>query len=211
LPAGLTLVSAAPSLGTYAGGVWTVGTVSPSVTETLTLTARVVSPSPETNTATISHANQFDPITGNNSASATVTPPQANLILSKMVSQSQVFFGSFVTYTFIIRNAGPDPATGVTVTDPFPPGLVFVSAAAPSQGTYNPAQGIWTVGTLANGAVATLRVTARVMTSGRIVNTAHASALEFDPVLSNNVASAVLLGLNPATVISKRMFLASAF
>jgi uncharacterized repeat protein (TIGR01451 family) len=120
-------------------------------------------------------------------------------------------FGMNVTYTFIIRNLGPSTATGVVVTDPFPAGLVFVSAAPPSQGTYNPARRIWTVGTLANGAVATLHVTFRVMTTGNIVNRAHASALEFDPNLSNNVASVVVVGLSPAGVISKRSFLASAF
>ena len=41
---------------------------------TLTLVAKVDSPDPRTNTATISHSDQFDPDTGNNSASATETP-----------------------------------------------------------------------------------------------------------------------------------------
>jgi uncharacterized repeat protein (TIGR01451 family) len=209
LPAGLTLVAAMPSQGTYAAGVWTVGTVGASAAPTLIITARVTSPNPETNTATISHVDQFDPNTGNNSASATVTPPQADLALSKTVSPTHVMFGMNVTYTFVIRNLGPSTATGVKVSDPIPHGLVFVSAAPPSQGTYNPARSIWNVGTLANGAVATLHVTFRVMTMGNIVNTAHASALEFDPALSNNVSSVIVVGLNPATIISKRSFLAS--
>ncbi len=136
---------------------------------------------------------------------------QANLALTKTPSASQVLVGMNVTYTYIIRNAGPDAATGVMVVDPLPPGLVFVSAATPSQGTYNSATGIWTVGMLANGASATLRVTARVMATGPIVNTARGSALEFDPILANNVASATVIGLNPAPVISKRLFLASAW
>ena len=79
LPAGLALISAAPSQGTYGSGVWTVGTVTSSVAQTLILTARVVSPGQQTNTATISHADQFDPDTGNNSANVTVTPQQADL------------------------------------------------------------------------------------------------------------------------------------
>jgi uncharacterized repeat protein (TIGR01451 family) len=120
-------------------------------------------------------------------------------------------FGTSVTYTFIIRNLGPNPATRVVVSDPFPPGLVFVSAAAPSQGTYNPARGIWNVGTLANGDVAILHVTERVMAMGAIVNTAHASDLEFDPDLANLVASATVIGLNPTPIMSKRMFFGSNF
>jgi uncharacterized repeat protein (TIGR01451 family) len=209
MPAGLTLVSAAPSLGTYAAGIWTVGTVNPGALLTLTLTARVVSGNPETNTALISHSDQFDPDTSNNEASATVTPPHANLALTKTASQTQVTIGMNVTYTFIIRNLGPDAATGVVVRDPFPPGIVFVSAAIPTQGTYDPVTGIWNVGTLANGAVAMLRVTARVTTAGPHVNTARASALEFDPVLVNNVASATVVGSSP--FVSKRSFLASTF
>ena len=57
--------------------MWTVGTVSPGVPQTLTITATVVSPAAQTNTATISDADQFDPNTGNNTASATETPQQA--------------------------------------------------------------------------------------------------------------------------------------
>jgi uncharacterized repeat protein (TIGR01451 family) len=209
LPSGLKLVSAMPSTGTYTGGIWTVGTVTTSVAPTLIVVAKVVSPKPETNTATIQHSDQFDPNTSNNQASVTVTPPIADIALSKTVSQSHVMFGMKVTYTFVIRNLGPNTASGVVVTDPFSSALVFVSASPPSQGTYNRARSIWNVGSLANGAVATLHVTFRVMAMGKIVNTAHASALEFDPALANNVSSAIVIGLNPATIISKRLFLAS--
>ena len=47
-----------------------------------------------------------------------------------------------------VANAGPDTATGVIVTDLLPAGLAFVSAGT-SQGSYTPATGIWSVGTLA--------------------------------------------------------------
>jgi hypothetical protein len=73
LPAGVSFVSANPSQGTYdnASGVWTVGTVGPGVPQTLNITATVVSPVAQTNTGTISDADQFDPSTANNTASAT--------------------------------------------------------------------------------------------------------------------------------------------
>ena len=61
LPLGLTLLNATPSQGSYAGGVWTAGTVSPGTPLTLTLTARVDGQNALTNTATISHSDQFDP------------------------------------------------------------------------------------------------------------------------------------------------------
>ena len=67
LPAGLTFVSANPSQGTYDSvtGVWTVGTVSHRrAADADASLATVVSPAAQTNTATISDADQFDPNTG---------------------------------------------------------------------------------------------------------------------------------------------------
>src|SRR5262249_30609169 len=55
-----------------------------------------------------------------------------------------------------------------------------------------------------------LRLTARVAAFGPIVNRAEAGADQFDPDLSNNVAAAVVTGMDPAPVISKRSFLASS-
>jgi uncharacterized repeat protein (TIGR01451 family) len=151
--------------------------------------------------ATYNGDSNNNPVTSGTSLEPVVIAPLADLALSKTVNQSHVIVGMNVTYTFTIRNLGPNTATGVVVTDPFPPSLVFVSAAAPSKGTYDPAQRLWTVGTLENGAVATLQVTFRVMATGNIRNTAYASAVTLDPVLSNNVASAIVDGF-----LSKQMF-----
>src|SRR5207253_2219620 len=87
LPAGLTLGTATPSQGSYASGtgVWTVGTVNNGSTATITISATVASAGVKTNTATITAVDQFDPASGNNSASATVTPQQADLSLAKTV------------------------------------------------------------------------------------------------------------------------------
>src|SRR5262249_48102082 len=147
--AGLTLVNATPSQGTFTGGVWTVGTVSASAVQTLILTAMVVSPSAETNTASISHSDQFDPDTTNNSASATVTPQQADLALAKKVDDPTPNVGETVAFTVTLTNHGPAAATNVTVADTLPAGLTLVNAT-PSQGNY--AGGVWTVGTVAASA-----------------------------------------------------------
>ena len=79
-----------PSQGTYdpTTGIWAVGTVVTTSPQTLVIQAKVVSPDPQTNTATISHADQFDPDTANNTATATQTPQQADLALSKTVSNA---------------------------------------------------------------------------------------------------------------------------
>jgi uncharacterized repeat protein (TIGR01451 family) len=191
LPAGVTFVSATPSQGTYNSGtgVWAVGTVTAIMPPTLTIQATVLSPNRQTNTATITHSDQFDPNTANNTASATVNP-QADLALTKTVSNATPNVGDTITFTVTLRNNGPDPATNVTVKDVLPAGLTFVSAT-PSQGTYNQATGLWTVGTVNVGTPQSLQIRATVVSPGAQTNTATIThSDQFDPNLANNSASA---------------------
>jgi uncharacterized repeat protein (TIGR01451 family) len=157
LPAGLTLVSAIPSLGTYNAvtGLWDVGTVSPGGSQTLIINARVDSPNALTNIGSISLADQFDPSPGNNTASVTETPQQADLVVAKTVSNPTPNVGDTITFTVTLTDVGPDAATGVQVTDLLPAGLTLVSAI-PSLGTYNAVTGLWDVGTVSPGGSQTL-------------------------------------------------------
>jgi uncharacterized repeat protein (TIGR01451 family) len=191
LPAGLTFVSATPSRGTYAPatGVWAVGSLGVAASATLTLRATVTGQTAATNTAAVAGADQFDPVTGNNTATATITPQVADLVLAKAVSNPTPNVGDTITFTLTLRNAGPNPAAGVAVNDPLPAGLTFVDAV-PSQGTYSAATGRWTVGTLASGATVTLVITAQVTGPEAGTNTAVASATTFDPNTANNTGSA---------------------
>jgi hypothetical protein len=99
------------------------------------------------------------------------------------------------------------------VTDVLAAGLSFTSSMA-SQGTYDSMTGLWTVGTIANGATATLQIAAMLTTAGRKSNTAQISASDqFDPdsTPANDVAgeddlASVLLA--PPRRLTKRRFLA---
>ena len=86
--------------------------------------------------------------------------------MTKTVSNPTPNVGDTITFTVTLTNSGPDAATGVTVTDLLPAGLTFVSAT-PSQGTYDSATGVWTVGTVATGAPQTLTITATVVSPDR--------------------------------------------
>ncbi|MCA9201868.1 MAG: DUF11 domain-containing protein, partial [Planctomycetales bacterium] len=223
LPAGLTFVSATPSQGTYNSGtgVWTVGTINSAANATLTITATVASTGTKTNTAQVQAVDQFDPDStpGNSAAaeddqaSAAVAPPTVDLSLTKTVDDASPAIGQNVTFTTTLTNAGPATATGVVVTDVLPAGLTFVSAT-PSQGTYDAATGLWTVGSLAPGATVTLQVTATVVTGGPKTNTAQVSAVDqfdVDSTPNNNVPAeddqdAALV--QPPRTLSKRAFLA---
>jgi uncharacterized repeat protein (TIGR01451 family) len=218
LSSGLTFVSDTASVGTYdsATGLWTVGTVTTTTSETLTITAVITSPNAQTNTASISHADQFDPNTSNNTASATVTPQSpspppetADVSLTKQVNQASPIFGTPVTYTLTAHNNGPAAATGVVATDTMPPGLMVLTAT-PSQGSFDAVSGRWAVGTLASGATATLQITGLVVVIGPVTNTASVTALQADPDLTNNVSSAAADVLFAGGLLSKRQFLASS-
>jgi uncharacterized repeat protein (TIGR01451 family) len=115
----------------------------------------------------------------------------ADLRLAKTVNTTSVAVGQNAIFTLTLNNDGPNAANGVVVTDLLRPEFVFVSSA-PSQGTYNNTNGQWSLGTIANGAVATLAITARAASAGALVNTAEvtaSSAFDPDSTPGNNVAT----------------------
>ncbi len=105
----------------------------------------------------------------------TVQPNQADLSLTKVADTPSAVLGQDVTFTLTLRNDGPQDAPGVVVSEALPPGLSFVSAVA-SQGIYDPVNGIWVLGTVANGAAPTLELSANVTQSGTLTNTAQVAA-----------------------------------
>ena len=88
-----------------------MGTVATGTPATLTLSARVDTPIALTNTASVSHADQFDPNAGNNTASASETPQGADLAVTKSVSNPTPNVGDQITFTVTLSNTGPDTAT----------------------------------------------------------------------------------------------------
>jgi uncharacterized repeat protein (TIGR01451 family) len=113
---------------------------------------------------------------------------QADVAVTDTVSVATPTVGSNVTYTVTARNNGSSDAHSVTVTDKLPNGLTFVSSTA-SAGSYAPATGAWTVGTIATGASETLSIVATVTSGQAIVNLASVTAqAESDPNSSNNTS-----------------------
>ena len=196
LPAGLQFVSASPSAGSYAAGsgVWTLGSVPAATTNTLLVVATVLAPASGpaqalTNTATATSTTP-DPNPDNNTDQSTLTPQSADLAVFKTVDNAEPSIGELVTFEIVVANYGPDTATLVTVNDPLPSGLEFVSASA-SQGAYVAGTGVWTVGTVTTADTPTLSITAKVIrrTGGTETNTATVSGREYDPDPSNNTDS----------------------
>ena len=116
--------------------------------------------------------------------------PSTDLSITKTDSPDPVTVGSNLTYTITATNNGPDAATGVNVSDALPAGTTFVSANA-SQGACT---GTTTVncalGSLANGASATVQIVVMANTVGALTNTATVSGIQPDPNAANNSATA---------------------
>ena len=116
---------------------------------------------------------------------ATSPARSANLRVSK--TTSNVTPGNTVSFTVTVTNGGPDPATDVRILDALPTGTTFVSFTS-SQGAYTSAgagaapactaTGMWCVGTLNNGASATLTIKATVTGTTPITNWAQVAYVD---------------------------------
>jgi uncharacterized repeat protein (TIGR01451 family) len=204
LPAGLIFASAT-------GSGWTINFAAGTVTATrsdalaapgsypqITLKVNVANnaPSSITDTATVSGGGETN--TANDSASATTTigTVAADLSITKTHSGA-ITAGRNLTYTITVSNAGPAAATSVSMTDPLPSGLTFVSLQAPAGWTCaTPAAGgtgtvSCTLPTLANGGsgVFTLAVLVANMAPPTLTNIASVSSPTTDLNTANNSAS----------------------
>ncbi len=201
LPASVTFVSATPSQGTCSGtttvtcNLGTVGSGGGSASIVIVVTA--MSPGTITNTASVT-ATETDTNTANNTATTTTAvSPAANLSVTKTDSPDPVGVGQNLTYTIVTTNAGPSPATNVTLTDALPAGVTFVSASS-TQGTCSGTTTVTcSIGTLANGAAATATIVVTPTAPGTLTNTATVTAAEGDPNTANNSATAITV-VNPA-------------
>lgn len=109
--------------------------------------------------------------------------------------------GGILTYTFLIQNNGPSTATGVTLTDPLPGTVTFISAAT----TLGSCSGTSTVtcnlGTMTNGQTATVTIQVQAPLAGGTIatNTGTVTTTTTDPA-APNTASATAYSLVQASL-----------
>ncbi|MCW3464945.1 gliding motility-associated C-terminal domain-containing protein [Chitinophaga nivalis] len=192
-PQGFTYVSSAPSSGTYNNGtgIWTVDALK-GRSATLTLVMKAGAVGPYTNVGSIGDpdnpANERDSviISGNQSADLSVvkqlTANPASLVVGKNAS-----------FTILVTNKGPNPATGVVVSDVIPDMLYSPIDIITSAGeaTYDviTKKLTWRLNTLAVNEAATLQFSARIISGGNLINTATVKGNEPDPDAGNNTSS----------------------
>jgi uncharacterized repeat protein (TIGR01451 family) len=118
-----------------------------------------------------------------------VTPKRADLAVSKSVDSATPVEGETVRFTITVTNSGPDAATRVAVSDLLPAGLTYVSDDG--NGAY--VAGVWDVGSVGVGAIASLHIRATVgpgTTGTTITNRAAVARLDQeDPDPTNDSAT----------------------
>ncbi len=127
----------------------------------------------------------------------------SDLAVSKTASSSAVNAGNNFSYSVTITNNGSSNATGIILSDVLPAGINYLSAAA-SHGSYNPADGLWSVGALADQEVASLTLNVRadtVSVATVVTNTADNLALDQADPNAGNDSDSVDVTITPSPVI----------
>lgn len=183
-PLGATLTSATASQGSpvsVSNGVATdsLGTIPAGQSATVVF---VVTPTAVTSlylSASVA-GDQYDPSLANNQASLTVsTSPSASLSVSMVPQSTGVVSGQSWTFTVLVKNTGPDPATNVALTIPLASGLNF-SSAAPTQGTASSSGSnvLVQLGQISPGSSASVKVVVMTTAPGDVTQTASVTSSE---------------------------------
>jgi uncharacterized repeat protein (TIGR01451 family) len=118
---------------------------------------------------------------------------QTDLTVSILTDNYKPSINDDIKITLNAGNNGADDATGVNVSYNIPSGLEFQS----SDGNYDPSGGLWAVGSLNKGTVATIEILAKTLNAGSLINTGTITGTEYEPNVTNNQATLTLNIPNP--------------
>jgi uncharacterized repeat protein (TIGR01451 family) len=173
----------------------TIATLASGANVTINVTATITAAGAFDNSATAS-ATQPDPNSGNNTDNTgnggATGASSVDVGIVKTAASSAPVVAEPLDYTLVVTNHGPITATGVTVTDLLPAGFAFVSAI-PTQGSCSGTTTVTcTLGTILNGAAATITIRGTPGVAGPMTNTASVTSTETDSALANNSSTAAV-------------------
>ncbi len=119
-----------------------------------------------------------------------VIAPLIDLAVTKAASPSPVQVGNNITWTIVVTNNGPSPATGVTTSDPLPAGNTFVSVSTGQGSCTGGAIVGCQLGTIAAGGTVTITLVTTPTAPGTATNTVTVVGNEAETNTANNTASA---------------------
>jgi len=116
-----------------------------------------------------------------------------DLSIGMVASAASVAQNGTAGLQVVVRNAGPDAAAVVVMVPPVP-GLAY-TAASPTQGSFEPGSGRWTVGGVAPGGAAVLQLSARLGAPGNNVIAAQVAASSIPDRRAEDDRAAVVIGV----------------
>ena len=191
LPAGLIYVDD-DSKGAYNAdtGIWTIGKLANGSRVVLNIKTKVnITNSTIPNVAVVNSTTPDNNTDNNKDNNTTDVPPEADLEIIKLVSNSTPKKGDVITWTIIVTNKGPDNALEVYVRDNLPKGLVLTGYSR-TKGIFDQNDMTWYIKSLAKGESQTLTLTTLVNASNTtLVNYVNVTNDVYDPNETNNEAN----------------------
>ncbi len=191
LPAAFQQVTSTPegSFGEDGSLQWTIASIEPGATETITVTTTATEGGTHVNTVT---ATDRDVTV---SAEATVNVLQPSVSLTK-TGGAALYVEGERSYTITATNTGTANLTGVTITDNIPAEMSYVSSDSDGQEV----DGVvtWSIGDLETGQSVAVTVTLRGDSVGEVINTANVTSAE--GATADAVANVSILAASAAHV-----------
>lgn len=211
LPVDVTFDAVASNPGCTAAGQLVrcdIGELPPNTSAMRTIAGIVAASTADGTTlgivVTVSSTTQ-DPVPSNNVATPmTIAFREPDLAIRVSDDPDPVFAGSRVNYTVTVDNNGPSVASGVTVSDILPAGVVFQASGSSPTCLMVALQVTCAVGTLQPSTSATITIVGNVpagAANGDITNTATVAGNEPDPQSGNN-------SINTTTTVARSSDLA---
>src|SRR6185436_17193201 len=119
------------------------------------------------------------------------------MVTSGGVAPSPVSVGELVTFSLNVTNSGSAAASQVTLNSTLSSSNATVFGVTVSQGTFSQSgsNAVCSIGSLAVGAGATIRITATPLAMGSVTNSANVTEFETDQNPGNNVITQTVLSV----------------
>lgn len=197
LPSSLTFLSASSEDYNPHTGCWNVGTLIPGESRSIEIICKVNGLGELLNKVQITGREYDYDLSNNNDSESVISNKLVDLVVNKEVNNASPNYHEYVKWTITISNKGPNDATGVTVKDILPDGIIYVSDSG--EGRFN--GNTWNVGNLSSGDAKSLDIICYVNKTGHFVNVAIASGNENDSNETNNQDSNEII-VKPAADLS---------
>ena len=181
--------------GSFDGEIWFIDEIASGETLVLVINTTVAA----TNTTIVNNVNvtsdTYDPNEeNNNGTNNTVVPPEADLAIAKGVVNESAHKGDIVDWVIVVINFGPDVAVNAVVEDVLPAELIYNGTVEITAGNMSADGKTWTIGDIRPGQIVSVTIRTIVNTTNMsVINAANVSSETYDPDMSNNNDSDVIV------------------